>query len=392
MDVPRAKLRPPVALAGTGGMGAGRTARSALRWPWLLLFWGAWGGLYVLRLAWTLPEASDPLPRALAYALPEVVLWALATPPVLALLRRVPLWPEARLGAWLIHGLAAVGLAFALPLLQGLLNQLIEGDDAWRYARYAWPHRIQPYLMLYGLLVLLATLLQGRAAAPPESRAARMPAAPLDPDAARLEALRVQMNPHFLLNGLHTVQALVGTRPERVGRVLTLLGRLLRANTRASLRDHAPLAEELRTLEDYLEVERLRWGRRLRVEHRVAPAVLSHAVPVLLLQPLVENAVHYGVAPHPHGGTVEIVARAASGGLLLVVRDRAHGALEERGLEDAERVASGQGITLSNLRQRLRLLYGDRARLEVERRRGGAVTRLWIPGDDARTRSGRADP
>jgi signal transduction histidine kinase len=187
---------------------------------------------------------------------------------------------------------------------------------------------------------------------------------------ARLQALRMELNPHFLFNALNSVAGLVrrGEDDAAVG-VLARLGDLLRHTL-----DRQPvsrLEEELDLLRQYLEIERIRFGDRLIVEEEIDPDTLDVPVPALILQPLVENAVRHGIAPTPGPGRVVIGASRVNGSLRLSVRDTGSGfppVLRE-------------GIGLSNTRARLAQLYGDRASLSLNGSGGdsGAVVTLILP-------------
>jgi signal transduction histidine kinase len=173
---------------------------------------------------------------------------------------------------------------------------------------------------------------------------------------ARLNALRLQLNPHFLFNTLNGVSTLVAEgKGEEATKMLARLADFLRATLDVDERHEVPLSEELSFAKSYLEIERSRFGERLRVDVDVDGAANDGLVPALILQPLVENAVKHAVAPRAGHGTVSIAARAADGELTLRVDDDGPGLAEP---------ARG-GIGLSNTKERLRRLYGDRALLTL---------------------------
>ncbi len=138
---------------------------------------------------------------------------------------------------------------------------------------------------------------------------------------AEVRALRAQLHPHFLFNTLNSIASLIPTHPKAAEEMTTRLADVFRYALRASERDRAPLAQELDFLRAYLAIERVRFGDRLKVEEHVEPGVLNAAVPTLLLQPLVENAVRHGIAPRPQGGTIRLAARSEHGRLVLEVAD-----------------------------------------------------------------------
>jgi signal transduction histidine kinase len=193
---------------------------------------------------------------------------------------------------------------------------------------------------------------------------------------AELTALRARVEPHFLYNALEAVAGLVRSDPRRAEDAIGRLGRLLRGLLEHSEAEEAdapvPLAEELGFVRDYLAIEALRMGPRLRVVERIEPGVGSLAVPRLLLQPLVENAIQHGLAHRRRGGTIALTARREGGSLVLGVADDGHGA------EEGRVRAGGTGLAL--LRRRLELHGGGRARFDVAATPGHGVSiRIEIP-------------
>jgi two-component sensor histidine kinase len=176
---------------------------------------------------------------------------------------------------------------------------------------------------------------------------------------ARLQALRMQLNPHFLFNTLHTISMLNLENAEAANRVLSRLSELLRVALDSEGVQEVRLADELDFVRRYLEIERVRFEDRLRVEFSVNPDLLDAYVPNLLLQPLVENAVRHGLAPRRRAGTISIAARRAGEALVLEVCD------DGSGLPDPGDTAPREGIGLENTRARLSELYGAAARLQL---------------------------
>jgi len=190
---------------------------------------------------------------------------------------------------------------------------------------------------------------------------------------ARLQALRYQLNPHFLFNTLNAVSTLIVERENAAAeRMVARLSDFLRLTLESDSDVEVPLADELDFARRYLEIEQIRFGDRLSVVEDVEPAALSARVPPLLLQPLVENAVQHGIMPREDGGTLRIEARRVGQHLLLRISDDGPG---PPGPADA-----GSGVGLSNTRARLESLYGDEHRFALERADGGGcVARVEIP-------------
>jgi two-component system LytT family sensor kinase len=191
---------------------------------------------------------------------------------------------------------------------------------------------------------------------------------------ARLEALRMQLNPHFLFNTLHAISALIHENPEAADRVLARLSELLRLSLDQSKPQEVPLSEELAFLDRYLEIEQTRFSDRLKIEKEIAPDTREALVPYLILQPLVENAIRHGIEPREDEGKLAIRARRNNGSLELQVIDNGAG-IPQNGNDPVR-----EGIGLSNTRSRLRHLYGEKSLLELRSAQGGGLeARIEIP-------------
>jgi signal transduction histidine kinase len=189
---------------------------------------------------------------------------------------------------------------------------------------------------------------------------------------AQLEALRYQINPHFLFNTLNAVSTLVTERRnDEAARMLSRVGDFLRLTLTAPVRDEVALADEIDYVRQYLDIERVRFGDRLRTEVDVAPDAWEAAVPSFVLQPLIENAVRHAIAPREAGGTIVIEAKRAGDVLRVAIIDDGPGVREE------SRANGNSRIGLTNTRERLREMYGDRARLELSNG-DGAGTRATV--------------
>jgi LytS/YehU family sensor histidine kinase len=189
---------------------------------------------------------------------------------------------------------------------------------------------------------------------------------------AKLRALQMQLNPHFLFNSLHSVSALMHQDVDAADRMIVRLSDLLRAALENSDAQEVTLRAELKFLQSYLEIEKIRFGQRLTVQTKIPADLLDARVPNLILQPLVENAIRHGIEPHAKPGHIELHAQRLNGELMLVVCD--NGA----GVSDAAMVS--EGIGLSNTRARLRTLYGEAQHFELGNRpEGGLRVRLTIP-------------
>ena len=170
---------------------------------------------------------------------------------------------------------------------------------------------------------------------------------------AHLDVLRGQLQPHFLFNTLNTVTALLRRDPDGAERVVTRLGDLLRISLQNTRRQEIPLREELDFLDRFLEIQQVRFQDRLTIQQEVDQDTLDVAVPTLLLQPLVENAIKHGIEPHATAGAVTIRARREGARLRLEVCDNGYG------LPPGGAASLREGVGIANTRERLETLYGD---------------------------------
>ena len=202
---------------------------------------------------------------------------------------------------------------------------------------------------------------------------------------AQLDALRMQLQPHFLFNTLNSISVLMAEDVKAARRMLTRLSDLLRKSLENEGAHEVSLRDELEFLESYLEIEQTRFQDRLTIRMNVDPAALDARVPNLILQPLVENAIRHGIAPRAAAGTIEIRAGRQNGMIELQVSD--NGA----GLGGASVESLMKGIGLSNTQARLEQLYGARASFELrERDEGGLTVTIAIPFRSQFSRDGES--
>lgn len=191
---------------------------------------------------------------------------------------------------------------------------------------------------------------------------------------AKLEALRLQINPHFLFNTLNAVASLIHSRPDAADEMIGSLSQLLRASLRGAGRHEVPLGEELELLRLFTDIERTRFGDRFRFAEDIAPDTLAAWVPSLILQPLVENAIRHGLEPRTGPGKVLVQSRHAGNQLMLTVQDDGLGFVEK-----ASSAGDG-GIGLANTRDRLRALYHENQSLTIgPAPGGGSIVTVTVP-------------
>jgi LytS/YehU family sensor histidine kinase len=185
---------------------------------------------------------------------------------------------------------------------------------------------------------------------------------------AQLEALRLQVHPHFLFNTLNAISAFVEADPERARRMIVRLGELFRRTLHGGTAAELPLGRELDLLSPYLEIQRIRFGDRLSIELEVADGVETAMVPTLMLQPLVENALEHGVSRTTTRARVRLCATREGDRLRLEIVDNGPGP-----------AGGGNGIGLANTRARLEGLYGPGGRLELAGTPDGTRVTIELP-------------
>ena len=295
--------------------------------------------------------------EALAQSLLAACIWAAFTAPVVWIARRS--LPARERWAAPIASLVAASLVFpvlhcavyqlAYPLLMGFPSVVAVQLAAIRQLLpLAFPTHFVTFWAIVGTTWMLryATLSRER-----ELRASQLETRLTS---ARLEALKMQLHPHFLFNTLNSILPLMFRDGEAASRTVVRLADLLRLSLQNETDDLIPLRKELDLLQVYLEIQKTRFQDRLTVRLDIAPDLGGALVPNLILQPLVENAIKHGIAARPGAGTVEVrVRRDGLGRLSLLVRD------DGPGPPEGGRRGGGEGVGLRNTRERLELLYGD---------------------------------
>jgi signal transduction histidine kinase len=339
--------------------------RPSNRMLWLVGF-GAWTALALLAMtqsALSLAYRGQRVqwPQLMAAGLLDWYTCALFIPPLLWLVRRMPLerttWPT-RLPIYLATTLAFAIAKYALtvPLVhrifgaQRTLGSVLAGN------------MISEMMIFWAVVGVLHAVEFYRRFREREAQAMSLRA---QLGESQLAALRAQLHPHFLFNALNAATTLVHRDANAADAMLTQLGELLRHSLRSDARHETSLRDELVFLDRYLSIMRTRFGDQLTV-HRQIPSALDEAlVPTFVLQPLVENALEHGVSRLEGGGCVEIEAAREGDTLILAVRDNGSG--------ESSASSDGLGIGLANTRARLAALYGARAELRLTPRPGGGM-------------------
>jgi two-component system LytT family sensor kinase len=291
--------------------------------------------------------------------------WAGLTPIALWIEARFPMRRPRWLLALAVHALASAACALANLALFALAAPLIgatQVEPTWlgTFSRLLGTTFLLN-LPVYWLIVAAAHGARlVRTAREKDRRRLRLEAQLAD---ARLQALRSQLQPHFLFNALNTISVLMHEDVEQADRILLQLSALLRRSLDGSGAHEVTLGEEIGFLENYLAIEQARFGERLHYRVTIPDEALEARVPNLILQPLVENALRHGLATRAGPGHVEITADRHGDALRLRVVD------DGRGLP----AAPIERVGLANTRARLRLLYADRQRFELRDSEGGGV-------------------
>jgi LytS/YehU family sensor histidine kinase len=329
------------------------------------------GQIYVARAALGDPPPLIPL---LVLELPIWGFWAVLTIPIIVLTRRFPLDRTRMVQSILVHGSAAIGIAivsvaFRMVWYQTFNPYPLSGDSVvewfWQYFRQSFIVGFVIYWAAVGVYHAFANhyLFRER-----ELEALR---AREQLTEARLQALRMQIHPHFLFNTLNSISALLEDQPGEARRVIAELADLLRASLNGQALHVIALEDEMAFLGRYLDIERLRFGDRLEVCIDIDPDTLRAAIPSFLFQPLVENAIRHGIARREHDGRLWLHSRKQDGRLVIRVADNGPG---------PSRRPVREGVGLMNTRRRLEELYGRDQLLSLAARPGGGTNvRVEIP-------------
>ena len=338
-------------------------------WVWAFVGWTA-AGVFVLgqRALFQYSVHKSPALDDLGPTMASMWLWAAFTPPIFAIADALPIsrtnWGRR------------VPLHFLLGLASAVVDTLV--SNGLLRPLLGWPERSYlTYLaselfvctFSYGLLIAIRQAMNAYRLASER----RLRASELETELARahLRALQMQLRPHFLFNALHTVAALVrGGESRAAVRTLSELGEFLRWVLEQDDAQLVPLRRELDLLDRYLRIEQIRFQDRLVTQVDVEPGALEALVPTLILQPLVENAVHHGLASANGPGRIDVSVHVDAPMLCIEVRDTGAGPSP----------SGRQGIGLGNTRARLERLYGSDHLLELRPcEEGGAVAQLRIP-------------
>ena len=343
-----------------------------LKWPLGFAFWTLIGLSFAFQFYISSAKAGMDVSwkQAVSYALGDWYVFALLSIPVVWLAGKFQFEAGKRARSLAVHIPASLLFSLGYMVLRALIGRW---QSEAGFAENFQPLLVKTWhfnLLIYWVIVAVSFAFDYYG----KFRERELRAAELEKSLAqaKLQALQMQLNPHFLFNSLHSISALMHQDVEAADRMIVRLSDLLRAALDSSDTQEVTLREELKFLQRYLEIEQIRFGSRLTVQTEISPDTLDARVPNLILQPLLENAIRHGIEPHAKPGRIELRAQKVNGELTLDVSD--NGA----GVSDANAVSEGVG--LSNTRARLRTLYGEAHRFELGNRpEGGLRVRLTIP-------------
>jgi signal transduction histidine kinase len=347
------------------------------RWPVLFVAWTLLAILFAAQFYISSSQAGLAVGwrRALGASLGDWYVVAILSWPALLLARRFAFSRAQWRTGLLIHLVAGIAFSGAFIVLRAGVAQW-QGWAAGRpfgFAEALRPLAVKTWLfnlIIYAVIVAVAQVV--RIQRESQDRAVRALELEKRLAEARLLALQMQLNPHFLFNALNSIATLIHRDPKAADRMLIRLAELLRMTLDNTSAQEISLKTEISLLERYLDIERVRFGERLRFQLNIAPDLQEARVPTLLLQPIVENALRHGLSQVARPGVVEVTAQRRDETLCLEVRDNGGGPPKDRPHRD--------GIGLSNTRARLQHLYGDRHRLALEAQpEGGARVLIELP-------------
>jgi two-component system, LytTR family, sensor kinase len=338
--------------------------RRIVAWAWVWAGWTALALFFALSTSLTYRSTGRAANWSIniGRALSEWWLWALLTPLVVWLARRFPLHGPSWRRSLGVHLVTGTAIAMAKTAADRVAFALLTGF--WLYWLFT---TLALQFVVYGAVVAAAHGREYYRRSRDREQLERTLAE------TRLQLLNMQLQPHFLFNTLNTIAELVHEDADAADRMITSLSELLRRTLELGASQEIPLSAELALLDTYLDIQRTRFGERLDVRVDVDEEVHDARVPILLLQPIVENAIRHGLAPGIGSGVVEITARRSGPSIVIEVTDEGLGvpAFGARGRA---------GIGLGNTRERLDALYAGSSSLDLSNAAGrGARVTVRLP-------------
>ena len=352
------------------------------RWIRIAIIWTGWTivGLFFtsqMLLMQLYMKERPPLAKMLFLQMSICYLWALSTPLILWLARRFSIERQN----WVRRVTFHLGVGTLLVGSMSGVHYLIYAPYFWGWDKMTFFkmfqyvfYNLDRQLCIYWIIVLTSHALNYYNS----YRKGQLQSSQLRTQLvqSQLEALKMQVHPHFLFNTLHSISALLNKDTEAARRMITRLGDFLRLTLENAGTQEVTLQREMEFLNGYLEIERIRFQDRLTTQVDVDPDVLDVRVPNLILQPIVENAMRHAIANNTQAGRIEITAVARNGSLRIQVKDNG------RGLAPGQDLLShvGKGVGLANTEARLQRLYGSEHRFDLANNpAGGLIVTMEIP-------------
>jgi two-component system, LytTR family, sensor kinase len=353
--------------------------RPSYSWRWIALLWLGFASVNATQIVAGMRAVGmqHAWSRLFLTVLASWIVWPLTTPIVLRLGHRYPFAQWRSIRTWSVHLAACFAIGAVYSVWAAGLQMLLQ---PWGYVQVTqfgktafsvFYSEFHLFLILYAaILAIDYTLESKRRLAQRETEAARLSE---QLSRTQLAALRRQLEPHFFFNTLNAIAGLVReNRNNDAVSMIAGLSDLLRRVLDDSGKQEVSLGEEMEFLETYLEIQKTRFAERLRLSVDVPKEFLSASVPSLILQPMVENAIEHGIEKRAAGGLLRIGAVRDNGFLTLTVYNDG-----PRIPDNWEQLRSGVGI--ANVRSRLRTLYGESSKLNIQNREQGVEVQLSVP-------------
>lgn len=369
-----------------------REAKSVFRSKWALIFgaWTLYGVYMMIQSIIVRAQLGSPIPfvKALVGELAYAWLWFALTPAVIRIAGAFRFEKGRLLSSILIHSSASILLAIVHKVLHGMIlglySHISEGT------RFSWISQYEAMLRTfdYGIhLYWLIVIVYFAAAYYTRFREKETEEAKLRAQLtqAQLDALKMQVQPHFLFNTLNAISVLVTRNPDTARKMILQLSDLLRYTLEQGKTHEISLRDELEFLNRYLDIERMRFEDRLTIRQNIQPDTLDAFVPNMILQPLVENALKHGLASRPGPARLEIDTVREDDRLSIRIADNGEG------FPAAGESQPKEGIGIANTRARLQQLYRDKQSFTMTNENGsGVAVTLTIPYRAAREKHGSA--
>lgn len=360
--------------------------KSTPKWRRAILLFGVWTlvGLIFAALSYAsaiIENRHFALHNSLRLNLPYFYVWGALSPLIFRFSRRFPIeFRPLRLRNLLLHIPAiflfssihqGIHLIIGWFLTPGFQGQFASIAHLYLYRRYFVIGLYLDFIVASLIVIAAHAFIYYQRFRAGEVRESELKAQLAH---AQLQALKMQLHPHFLFNTLHSISSLVSEDPPRANSMIARLGDFLRLTLEHSDEQMVTLKQEIEFLRCYLEIEQVRFEDRLSVNFRIEPATLSAHVPHLILQPLVENAIQHAIAPHAGSGCIRVAAKRVDGVLRLEVKDSGSG------IQSTSSSLEKQGVGLSNVHARLKQNYGSEFRFEMANvSEGGLAVLLEMP-------------